>query len=73
MVSSTATVGLERMFPSLQRSSPGNPFGASQPATSLNPLTVLGKPPADRVIWAADVVQASNLSILTFPPFRNTT
>ena len=49
------------MFPSLQRSSPGNPFGASQPATSLNPLTVLGKPPADRVIWAADVVQAAFL------------
>jgi hypothetical protein len=58
------------MLPSLQRSSPPNPFITSQPAKSVNPLTVNGKPPGALVICAPEVVQALNLSILMFPPFR---
>jgi hypothetical protein len=36
----------------------------------LKPLTVNGNPPGALVIWTPEVVQALNLSILMFPPFR---
>src|SRR5712692_724471 len=72
------------MLPLLQRSSPPNPLigwqavelaglHIWQPAKLVNALTVLGNTPGAPalVIWAVELVQALNLSILMFaaPPF----
>src|SRR5262249_18810667 len=56
--SSTVTVGLERMLPSLQRSSPGNPgfiggFPCLPSGVVGNPLTGTGERVFAPVLWGA--------------------